>query len=121
MVFFANGSADLSESEAKRLKSFVSDKPGAGCALNPDPRRKGMFLVTGYTDGSGSDDANQRLGLKRAQTVANQLIESGFARERLCVRSGGRRRLIVQTDSAEPQNRLVTIDRQVGQSCDALD
>ena len=118
MVFFANGSADLSESEAKRLKSFVSDKPEAGCALNPDPRRKRMFLVTGYTDGSGSDDANQRLGLKRAQTVANQLIEIGFAPERLCVRSGGSRRRIVQTDSADPQNRVVAIDRQSAKTCE---
>jgi outer membrane protein OmpA-like peptidoglycan-associated protein len=120
-VFFANGSADLSESEAKRLKSYVSDKPDSGCALNPDPRRQGLFRVTGYTDGIGSDEANRRLGLKRAQTVANQLIESGFARERLCVSSGGRRRLMVQTESAEPQNRLVTIDRQGGKTCDASD
>jgi outer membrane protein OmpA-like peptidoglycan-associated protein len=118
MMFFANGSADLSESETKRLKAYVGDKPG--CFLNPDPRRNNVFLVIGYTDGSGSDEANQRLALKRAQTVANQLIEIGFAPERLCVRSGGHRRLIVQTNNAEPQNRLVTIDRRIGETCDAV-
>jgi outer membrane protein OmpA-like peptidoglycan-associated protein len=111
MIFFAHGSADLSESETKRLEAYVGDKPG--CFLNPDPRRKETLLVTGYTDGSGSHEANRRLALMRAQAVASQLIDVGFAREKLCVRSGGRRRLIVQTDAAEPQNRLVTIDRQV--------
>jgi outer membrane protein OmpA-like peptidoglycan-associated protein len=116
MVFFANGSADLSETETKRLKAYVSNEPG--CGLSPDARRKGMFFIIGYTDGSGSNEANQRLGLKRAQTVANHMIELGFARETLCVRSGGRKRRIVQTDSAEPQNRLVAIDWQSTQTCE---
>ena len=116
MVFFANGSADLSERETNRLKSFVSDKPG--CGLDPDPRRKRLYFITGYTDGSGSNEANQRLGLKRAQTVAKHLIELGFAQENLCVRSGGSRRLIVQTNDVESQNRLVVIDRQSTQSCE---
>ena len=107
MGFFDPGSADLPQARRKMLADAF--RPGEVCAINPDPRRRLVFHVTGHADGSGSEIANEQLGLRRAQNVADYLVELGVAREYICVSSRGSKSLLVKTDGPEPQNRRVEI------------
>ncbi len=46
------------------------------------------FVVKGYTDGTGSDDHNQPLKLKRAEVIKQQLIKSGVTSTSIVVAAG---------------------------------
>ncbi len=107
MLFFDAGSADLSQANRKRLADTI--RSGEVCTFNPDPRRRLVFHVIGHTDTSGSDVANQQLGLRRAQNVADYLIELGVAREYICVSSKGSKSLMMLRDGLAPENRRVEI------------
>ena len=70
------------------------------------------FLIEGHTDAVGSDVSNLELSDARAATIAQILTE--FYRvppENLASQGYGKRYLKVQTESAEPLNRRVTIRR----------
>ena len=48
------------------------------------------LLVTGFADSAtGTPEINQRLSAKRADTVANRLVEMGISRDRIITRSYG--------------------------------
>lgn len=68
-------------------------------------------VVTGHTDTMGTHRANFELGLKRASTVRNLLIASGFDAAQIEVSSLGETDPLVRTadDTAEPRNRRVDI------------
>jgi outer membrane protein OmpA-like peptidoglycan-associated protein len=68
-------------------------------------------VVTGHTDTMGTHWANFELGLKRASTVRNLLIASGFDAAQIEVSSLGETDPLVRTadDTAEPRNRRVDI------------
>jgi outer membrane protein OmpA-like peptidoglycan-associated protein len=65
--------------------------------------------LNGHTDATGSRSYNMKLGLLRAQAVANALVALGIPREALIVRSYGDTRPFVHTAHCvrEPQNRRV--------------
>ena len=107
MVFFGPGSADLPQVSRKRLADWLH--PGEVCTINPDPTRRLVFHVTGHTDTGGSDVANEQLGLRRAQGVADYLVELGVAREYICVRSKGSKSLLMLRDGLSLENRRVEI------------
>ncbi len=67
--------------------------------------------VTGYTDTSGSPAYNQRLSERRAQDVANGLVQQGVPQTALTVSGRGQNDLRVPTPPGvrEPQNRRVEI------------
>jgi outer membrane protein OmpA-like peptidoglycan-associated protein len=67
--------------------------------------------VYGYTDTTGSMEANQRLSEQRAQAVANYLISQGVSSSRIRWMGFGETRLKVQTGDGvnEPLNRRVEI------------
>lgn len=68
-VYFAPGSADLSETARKQLQAVgkaLEDNVFHGCAVT----------VEGYTDAAGGRSYNRRLGKKRAEVVAEYLQES---------------------------------------------
>jgi outer membrane protein OmpA-like peptidoglycan-associated protein len=68
-------------------------------------------LVVGHTDTMGTPRANIDLGLTRANTVRNLLIQVGLDPELIEVRSHGESDLLVKTpdETAEPRNRRVEI------------
>ncbi|MZI92866.1 outer membrane beta-barrel protein [Vibrio sp. CAIM 722] len=68
--------------------------------------------ITGYTDSTGSEKYNQQLSEKRAQAVANFLIEGGVQADKLTVKGKGESNPIASnaTLAGRKQNRRVEVD-----------
>ena len=67
--------------------------------------------VNGFTDTSGTPRYNQGLSVRRAQSVANELVRDGVPRSAISIQGFGENRLLVPTADGvrEPQNRRVEI------------
>jgi outer membrane protein OmpA-like peptidoglycan-associated protein len=67
--------------------------------------------VNGFTDTSGTAQYNQRLSVRRAETVAAELVKDGVPRNAISIQGFGETHLLVQTgpNVREPQNRRVEI------------
>jgi len=76
---------------------------------------QGMKIVSlridGHTDATGSDAYNERLSLRRAQAVADILVEAGLPKDLLQVRGLGKRLPVLDNKTAQgrAQNRRVAI------------
>lgn len=70
-----------------------------------------VISVVGHTDTAGSNDYNQRLAMKRAQSVMDVLVAKGINPALVRMESRGETDLIVQTADGirEPANRRVSI------------
>ncbi|MDQ2801703.1 MAG: OmpA family protein [Pseudomonadota bacterium] len=70
-----------------------------------------QIRVSGYTDTSGSGRYNMGLSLRRAQSVAAELVRDGVAASAIRIRGFGETHLLVPTGPGvrEPQNRRVDI------------
>lgn len=68
-------------------------------------------VVVGHTDTMGSRRANVDLGLKRATTVSNLLVQAGLDASMIEVTSHGEGDLLIRTrdNTPEPRNRRVEI------------
>jgi outer membrane protein OmpA-like peptidoglycan-associated protein len=102
-VYFSLGGADLSADTRRALDATVVDvKRLSSMRVN----------VIGYTDTSGSSDANEQLSMRRAETVADELVAQGVPRDMIDVRGRGEADLAVQTGDGvvEPKNRRATIE-----------
>lgn len=66
-------------------------------------------LIEGHTDSVGSDDYNQKLGLRRAQTIIKELAVQGIEANRMSAASLGEARPAInqETDWARAVNRRV--------------
>ncbi|RKJ96344.1 OmpA family protein [Alicycliphilus denitrificans] len=71
----------------------------------------GALRVEGHADDQGSPDYNDRLSLRRAQSVAQVLAETGIPRERIDIRGyGASRPLAIGTsETARQENRRVAL------------
>ncbi len=67
--------------------------------------------VEGHTDDRGSAVVNQKLSLRRAEAVAEKLVEQGLPRARLSIAGFGDTRPVVPnaSDEARAQNRRVVL------------
>jgi OmpA-OmpF porin, OOP family len=67
--------------------------------------------VNGYTDTSGTVQYNQGLSIRRAQTVAAELVKDGVPQAAISIQGFGETHLLVPTGAGvrEPQNRRVEI------------
>lgn len=67
--------------------------------------------VEGYTDGIGSDAYNQKLSVRRAQSVATYLEKGGIAASRMTVKGFGKTHPVATNDTAEgrAENRRVEL------------
>jgi outer membrane protein OmpA-like peptidoglycan-associated protein len=67
--------------------------------------------VSGYTDTSGTPAYNDKLSMRRAQTVAAQLVADGVSKSEIEIHAYGETHLLVPTGPGvrEPQNRRVEI------------
>jgi outer membrane protein OmpA-like peptidoglycan-associated protein len=101
-VFFDWDRADLSE----RARQIVATAASAATRVQLT-----RIEVNGYTDLSGTASYNQRLSVRRAETVEAELVRDGIARGEITVRGYGQANPLVPTAPGvrEPQNRRVEI------------
>ncbi len=102
LVFFDWDRADLTP----RARQVVSEAAQATTRTQVT-----KIEVNGYTDTSGTMGYNQALSVRRAQSVANELVRDGVPRAAISIQGFGQTRLLVPTGAGvrEPQNRRVEI------------
>ncbi|PZW46750.1 outer membrane protein with beta-barrel domain [Humitalea rosea] len=102
LVFFDWDRADLTD----RARQIIGE-----AATNSRRVQVTRIEVSGHADRSGTPQYNQRLSLRRAETVAAELTRLGVAREQIVVQAFGESRPLVPTADGvrEPQNRRVEI------------
>ncbi len=102
LVFFDWDRADLSD----RARQIIAEAAQATTRVQVT-----RIEVNGYTDTSGTATYNQGLSVRRAQTVANELVRDGVPRQAISTQGFGETHPLVPTAQGvrEPQNRRVEI------------
>lgn len=102
IVFFDWDKADLTD----RAKQIVGE-----AATNSTKVATTRIEVNGYTDTTGTAQYNQGLSIRRAQTVAAELVKDGVPKAAIAIQGFGETHLLVPTGQGvrEPQNRRVEI------------
>ena len=102
LVFFDWDRSDLTG----RARQIVAD-----AAANSKRVQYTRIEVNGYTDRSGTPQYNQGLSVRRAQTVAGELVRDGVPQSAIDIQGFGETHPLVPTASGvrEPQNRRVEI------------
>jgi outer membrane protein OmpA-like peptidoglycan-associated protein len=101
-VLFESGRADLKTGTAGNLNKLAA-------FLNKYPDRS--VAIEGYTDSIGSEDYNQALSQRRADSVRSYLVRQGIASARLSASGMGKNDPVAGNDSAfgRQQNRRVEV------------
>jgi outer membrane protein OmpA-like peptidoglycan-associated protein len=101
-ITFQTGSADLNTDFLKVLDSV-------GIVLKE--YNKTLVVIAGHTDNVGSDENNQSLSQRRAESVGKYLAGRQVASERMVVTGYGESRPVASNDSADgrQQNRRVEL------------
>jgi outer membrane protein OmpA-like peptidoglycan-associated protein len=101
-VLFETGRADLKAGAAGNLSKLVA-------FLTKYPER--TVVIEGYTDSVGSDDYNQALSQRRAESVRSYLVRAGIESGRLSASGMGKNDPVAGNDSAigRQQNRRVAV------------
>ena len=96
------GQSDLTD----RARQIVSE-----AAANSTKVQFTQIEVNGYTDTSGTPKYNQGLSIRRAKTVAAELVKDGVPASAIAIQGFGETHLLVPTGPGvrEPQNRRVEI------------
>ncbi len=102
LVFFDWDRADLTT----RARQIVAQAAAASTHVQTT-----RIDVNGYTDLSGTAAYNQRLSVRRAQSVEAELVRDGVARGEISIHGYGESNPLVPTAKGvrEPQNRRVEI------------
>ena len=102
LVFFDWDKAALTE----RARAIVKE-----AAENSTRVQYTRLEVNGYTDTSGTPTYNRDLSVRRARTVAGELVRNGVPQNAISVQGLGDTNLLVPTGAnvREPQNRRVEI------------
>jgi outer membrane protein OmpA-like peptidoglycan-associated protein len=102
VLYFVEGKDEFIEESKRQFDKILSE-----VARRPVPD----VLVVGHTDAVGSDQFNDALGLRRAESVRAALIAVGIPAADVQAISRGKRALAVPTPDgiAEPRNRRVEI------------
>ena len=101
-VLFTSGQADLKSGATGNLNKLIA-------FLNDYPSR--TVLIEGYTDSVGSDDYNQGLSQRRADTVKTYLVGQGIGSARLVASGKGESSPVAGNESAagRQENRRVEV------------
>ncbi|MEO8248081.1 MAG: OmpA family protein [Burkholderiales bacterium] len=101
-VLFATGRAQLNPGAARTLDQLAT-------FLRENPERS--VMIEGYTDSTGSDQTNQVLSERRANSVKSALMDRGIAINRIAARGFGEMHPVASNNSAggRQQNRRVEI------------
>lgn len=99
-VLFATGRSEVKVGSASNLNKLVA-------FLNKYPDRK--VQIEGYTDDVGSDDSNQGLSQRRAESVKSYLVQQGISSARLSAVGMGESQPVADngSESGRQQNRRV--------------
>ena len=102
-ITFASNSADISSSFYPTLNSLV--------LVFKEFNKNGVNIV-GHTDSTGSQELNQSLSQRRAQSVANYLTANGVPGQRISAYGAGPSQPIASnaTDAGRAHNRRVEIN-----------
>ena len=102
LVFFDWDRADLTT----RARQIVAEAAQASTHVQTT-----SIEVNGYTDLSGTAEYNQRLSVRRAESVEAELVRDGVAKSEIAIRGFGESSPLVPTAQGvrEPQNRRVEI------------
>jgi OOP family OmpA-OmpF porin len=102
LVFFDWDKSNLTD----RARQIVSE-----AAANSTKVQYTRLEVNGYTDTSGTPQYNQGLSIRRAQSVAAELVKDGVPKAAITIQGFGETHLLVATGPGvrEPQNRRVEI------------
>jgi outer membrane protein OmpA-like peptidoglycan-associated protein len=102
LVFFDWDRADLTD----RARQIVAEAAQASPHVQTT-----RIEVNGYTDLSGTPAYNQKLSVRRAQQVQNELVRDGVAPGEISIHGYGESNPLVPTAPGvrEPQNRRVEI------------
>jgi peptidoglycan-associated lipoprotein len=102
LLYFESGGVQLTAESQALVAKIVGD-----AAKRPAPD----VSVIGHTDTAGEPDANEKLGLQRAQAVSQLITGAGLKAVEITVTSHGERDLLVRTpdNTAEPKNRRVEV------------
>jgi outer membrane protein OmpA-like peptidoglycan-associated protein len=102
LVFFDWDRADLTA----RAKQIVAEAAQASTHTQTT-----KIEVNGYTDLSGTAAYNQKLSVRRAESVEAELIKDGVAQNEIAIHGYGESNPLVPTAKGvrEPQNRRVEI------------
>ena len=102
LVFFDWDRADLTA----RARQIVAEAASASTHVQTT-----TIEVNGYTDLSGTAAYNQRLSVRRAESVEAELVRDGVNRGEISIHGFGESHPLVQTAKGvrEPQNRRVEI------------
>ncbi len=102
LVFFDWDKAVLTD----RARQIVAE-----AAANSTKVQYTRIEVNGYTDTSGTPRYNQGLSVRRAQSVAAELVKDGVPKSAISIQGFGETHLLVATGPGvrEPQNRRVEI------------
>lgn len=101
-LYFDTGKSTLDMND--ELRQYFRD---VKTYLDQDP--KAMVNLTGHTDDVGTETANQRLGLRRANEVREQLTRIGIAAKKISTVSKGEAQPVQSnaTDEGKKANRRV--------------
>ncbi len=102
LVFFDWDRSDLTA----RARQIIAD-----AAKNSTAVQATKIQVSGHADRSGTPQYNQGLSLRRAESVAAELVRDGVPRGAIAIQAFGDTRPLVPTAAGvrEPQNRRVEI------------
>jgi OmpA-OmpF porin, OOP family len=102
LVFFDWDKYNLTD----RARQIVAE-----AAANSTKVQYTKIEVNGYTDTSGSPKYNMGLSIRRANTVAAELVKDGVPKAAIAIQGFGQTHLLVPTadNVREPQNRRVEI------------
>ena len=101
-IYFSSGSDELRVEATEQLSSF------------PDTTGKADRLyLTGHTDNVGSDDFNEALAIRRAESVSTALSSKGWNSENILVQTFGERNPVAENtgELGRQRNRRVTLDQ----------
>ena len=103
IVFFGFNKYTLTTEAQRVISEAVSAAKDGGSA---------SVLITGHTDTVGSNSYNQRLSMRRSNTVRAEMVRQGVPNGSITSTGRGETELLVQTADGvkEPQNRRATID-----------
>jgi outer membrane protein OmpA-like peptidoglycan-associated protein len=101
-VLFESGRAELKAGAVSNLTRLV-------VFLNQNPGRN--VEIEGHTDNVGSDDYNQGLSQRRADSVKAYLVQQGIGSQRIVASGKGESQPITDNESASgrQQNRRVEV------------
>jgi len=101
-VLFATGRADLRPGATSNLSRLVT-------FLNQNPQRN--VEIEGHADSVGSDEYNQHLSQRRADSVRSYLVQQGIASQRISASGKGKHQPVAGNDSdgGRQQNRRVEV------------